>query len=118
MLTSGDTPDAVARYEVPDDVAPFNVDIAFAELMFWQRKFVFLVTGENARVQVALGVVQVLQKIVSQNHGAILPTTDVRKPPANGRRMASGCLSVLVNEVLQLAQVVRQIAENGSGIEV
>ncbi|RDA14692.1 hypothetical protein DTL37_29310, partial [Escherichia coli] len=61
-------------------------------------------------------------EVMSVNHAAILFTTDVRRPPAarcrKGPEQELMEFVLLLEELLQLAQIIRQIAENRGGIDV
>ncbi len=61
-------------------------------------------------------------EVVTINHAAILFTTDVRRPPAarcrKGPEQELMEFVLLLDELLKLVQIIRQIAENRGGINV
>ncbi|EDK9787511.1 hypothetical protein AH777_25000, partial [Salmonella enterica subsp. enterica serovar Give] len=116
------TPDEVITVLPVHEVSTINTDVTIMRLWSGESEQVFLVALIDAMAKIALCVHQPVDKIFCENHCGNPLVTDVRRPPAarcrRGPEQELMEFVLLLEELLKLAQIIRQITENRSGIGV
>ncbi|WP_343140924.1 hypothetical protein, partial [Pseudomonas aeruginosa] len=97
-------------------VATINNNLSVSELRYRQGFQVHVITITHASGKITFCIEQVFKKVVGENHCGNPLVTDVRRPPAarcrKGPEQELMEFVLLLDELLKLVQIIRQIAEN------